>query len=146
MRTAILAALIIALVLMGCGGGTQQSLKEINHDRSYPAAYARVLEAIKVYGAKEQFRIDRFDAEFGTVVGYRNYSSSVYQSTSDAYSSRKTIVMRLTVTPVSDQKTSMNVTFRLADDQRTMTREDEGDLLDCYHTFFSFMESTFPAQ
>jgi hypothetical protein len=146
MRTAAIAMLVSAFVLTGCAGGSKQSLKDINPNRTYPAPFAKVMEAIKVYGAKETFRIDRFDNEFGTVVGYRNYTTSMYQGEMGSESNRKTIVMRLTVTPVSDIQTSLNITFRLADDQRTMTREDEGDLLDCYHTFFSFMEETFPTK
>jgi len=131
------------LFLAGCTSGTRMTLKDINPNRTYKAEQAKVMDAIRIYGAKEAFRIDKFDREAGTVVGYRNYVTGADEM---GASRGKVIVMHVSLTIASPQETRLNASFRHVEDQGTPTRQDEADLVECYHSFFDLMDASFPTQ
>ena len=129
--------------LSACAPTSTMTLKDINPNRTYKAERAKVMDEVRMYGVKEGFRIDKFDREAGTVVGYRNYAT---ESGAMGSGGGKTILMRLSVTAPSSQETLVNVSFRHVEDQGTPTRQDEADLVECYHTLFDFMDAAFPAK
>jgi hypothetical protein len=143
MKATAAFSVAILLLLTSCAPGARMTLKDINPNRTYKAEHANVMDAVRLYGAKEAFRIDRFDREGGTVVGYRNYAASPGEMGASA---NKVIVMHLSIKSTSPQETLVNASFRHVEDQGTRTRQDEADLVDCYHTFFDFMDGTFPSQ
>jgi hypothetical protein len=142
-KTASTFSVAALLFLAGCTSGPRMTLKDINPNRTYKGEYSKVMDAIRVYGAKEAFRIDKFDREGGTVVGYRNYTASPDEV---GASRGKVIVMHLSITTASPQETSVNASFRRVEDQGTPTRQDEADLVDCYRSFFDLMDASFPSQ
>jgi hypothetical protein len=143
MKTAAAFSVAILLFIASCEPASRMTLKDINPNRTYKAERSSVVDAVRLFGAKEAFRIDKFDREGGTVVGYRNYAASPGEM---GASGNKVIVMHVSITSASSQETLVNASFRHVEDQGTRTRQDEADILDCYHTFFDYLDGTFPRQ
>lgn len=143
MRTVYVLSVSALFFLSACTPTATMTLKDVNPNRIYRGESSKVLDQARAYGAKEGFRIDKFDPEQGSVIGYKNYAADAGAMRSGGM---RTILMRLKVTASSQLETFVNATFRHVEDQGTPTRQDEADLLECYHTFFEFMDAAFPAK
>jgi hypothetical protein len=136
-----LPLIILIALLSGCAPTGGLRLQDINPARTYNAEYEKVLDTIRMYAIKEGFKLDRFETEFGTIIGHKTFSSGgSRQAGLDAMS--QVIVMKLSVKRQSVQRTDLNAGFTFGGVHMTSTKDDEDILVYNYTSFFDYMNDT----
>jgi len=140
--TNVTAAFIASLLIAtGCASMSRQRLEDVTPNRVYHRPFAEVFEDIKLYSLKEGFRLDRYGEEAGRVIGHKNTSSSSEgRQMSSIGESAMMIVMNLKMRKTSQADTEVIVNFAFENGHVVVSREEESILLDCYATFFDFMQ------
>ena len=135
-------ALTLSLLIMtGCASMNRQRLEDVTPNRVYHRPFAAVFEDVKLFSLKEGFRLDRYGEEAGRVIGHKNTSSSSEgRAMSSIGESAMMIVMNLKMRKMSQQDTEVIVNFSFENGHVVVSREEESILLDCYATFFDFMQ------
>jgi hypothetical protein len=136
-------AFLIASVLLagGCASMSRERLEDIKPNRTYHRTYKDVFESLKMYSLKEGFRLDRYGEEAGRVIGHKSTtSSSESKQMSSIGESATLVVMNVKLRKVSAADTEVLVNFSFENGHVVVSREEESILLDCYSTFFSFMQ------
>ena len=134
----LLFPLVLALLLSNCVPSSNVRLQDINPSRTYNAAYDQVLDAIRMYAMKEGFKLDRFETEYGTIIGHKTATSGGRARTeTDAMS--QVIVMKLSVKRQTEQRTDLNASFSYGALRTTQTKEDEQTLVYHYTSFFDYL-------
>jgi hypothetical protein len=135
--------LVIASVLIACGcaSSSRERLEDIKPNRVYHRAYADVFESIQMYSLKEGFRLDRYGADAGRVIGHKLTSSSEEgRHMSTIAETSMMVVMNLKMRRTTGGDTEVVVNFAFENGHVVVSREEESILLDCYSTFFEFMK------
>ncbi len=128
------------MIAGGCASLSRQRLEDVTPNRVYHKPFAEVFEGIKLYSLREGFRLDRYGEEAGRVIGHKNTSSSAEaKQMSTIGETTEMIVMNLKVRRVSGGDTEVLVNFSFENGHVVVSREEESILLDCYSTFFDFM-------
>jgi len=136
--TVLCAALAFAA---GCASTPPQRLADIKPDRVYHKPRAEVFEAIRMYSYKEGFRLDRFGEEAGRIIGHKNTTTtSEGRSMSSIAETAEMVVMVIKLRSLTDTDTEVLVNFAFENGHVVVSREDESILIDCYTTFFGFMD------
>ncbi|HMK38221.1 MAG TPA: hypothetical protein VK569_02695 [Bacteroidota bacterium] len=138
-------ALFIASLLIagGCASMSRQRLEDIKPNRVYHKTYPEVFDAVKMYSLKEGFRLDRYGEEAGRVIGHKNTTSSTEgKQMSSIAETAMMVVMNLKMRKVSGTETEILVNFSFENGHVVVSREEEAILLDCYGTFFDFMQES----
>ena len=136
-------ALFIASLLIagGCASMSRQRLEDIKPNRVYHRPFSEVFEGIKLYSIKEGFRLDRYGEEAGRVIGHKNTTSSPEGRQMSSIGETTTmVVMNLKMRKVAGGDTEVLVNFSFENGHVVVSREEEAILLDCYSTFFDFMQ------
>jgi hypothetical protein len=120
---------------------SRQRLEDIKPNRVYHRPYADVFESVKMYSIKEGFKLDRYGEEAGRVIGHKNTTSSGEgRQMSSIGGSTTMVVMNLKMRKVAGGDTEVLVNFSFENGHVVVSREEESILLDCYSTFFDFMQ------
>lgn len=131
-----------ALIAAGCASSSKQRLEDIVPNRVYHKPYADVFEDVKMYSLKEGFRLDRYGEEAGRVIGHKNTSSSPEARQMSSIGQTTTmVVMILKLRKLSGGDTEVIVNFSFENGHVVVSREEESILLDCYYTFFDYMQN-----
>jgi hypothetical protein len=136
-------AFIIASVLLagGCASMSRERLEDIKPNRTYHRQYKDVFESLKMYSMKEGFRLDRYGEEAGRVIGHKSTTSSAESKQMSSIGESGTlVVMNVKLRKVSTADTEILVNFSFENGHVVVSREEESILLDCYATFFDFMQ------
>lgn len=136
-------AFLIASLLIagGCASTSPQRLEDITPNRVYHRPYADVFESVKVYSLKEGFTLDRYGVEAGRVIGHKNTTSSAEARPMSSIAETTTmVVMNLKLRKIAGGDTEVLVNFSFENGHVVVSREEEWILLDCYSTFFDFMQ------
>jgi hypothetical protein len=129
------------LVAGGCASMSRQRLEDIKPNRVYHRPYTDVFESVKMYSIKEGFKLDRYGEEAGRVIGHKNTTSSGEgRQMSSIGESTTMVVMNLKMRKVAERDTEVLVNFSFENGHVVVSREEESILLDCYGTFFDFMQ------
>jgi len=132
------------LLMAGCALSSRQSLVDINPVRTYRASISDLFEAVKSYSLREDFHLDRFGEEAGRVIGHKNTSSSSMRSREFSLATTAMmIIMNLKFSRVSEVETEITATFVFETGHGIVTREEEIMLLECYSSFFEFLDDRF---
>ena len=136
-------AFIIASVLVaaGCASSSKQTLEDIVPNRVYHRPYTDVFENVKMYSLKEGFRLDRYGEEAGRIIGHKNTTSSPEARQMSSIGQTTTmVVMTLKLRKLVGGDTEVIVNFSFENGHVVVSREEESILLDCYYTFFDYMQ------
>lgn len=133
--------LCLALVLSNCAPSSSLRLSDIIPARTYNAAYDQVLDAIRMYAIKEGFKLDRFETEYGTIIGHKTDTSGGARRTGTDPMSQ-IIVMKLSVKKQAAQRTNLNASFSFGGVHTTQTKDDEDILISNYTSFFEYLNDT----
>ena len=129
------------LIAGGCASMSRQRLEDIKPNRVYHRPYADIFESVKLYSLKEGFTLDRYGEEAGRVIGHKNTTSSgAAKQMSSIGETATMVVMNLKMRKVAGGDTEVLVNFSFENGHVVVSREEESILLDCYSTFFGFME------
>jgi hypothetical protein len=129
------------LIAAGCASSSNQRLEDVVPNRVYHRAYADVFEDVKMYSLKEGFRLDRYGEEAGRVIGHKNTSSSPEARQMSSIGQTTTmVVMTLKLRKLVGGDTEVVVNFSFENGHVVVSREEESILLDCYFTFFDYMQ------
>ncbi len=129
------------LVAGGCASMSRQRLEDITPNRVYHRPYADVFESVKMYSLKEGFKLDRYGEDAGRVIGHKNTTSSGESRQMSSIGETATmVVMNLKMRKVAGGDTEVLVNFSFENGHVVVSREEESILLDCYSTFFDFMQ------
>ena len=120
---------------------SRQRLEDINPDRVYHRPFDEVFEAIRLYSLKEDFTLDRYGSEAGRVIGHKTTTTSAVPSQMSSIGKTTTmVVMNLKMRKAAAGETEVLVNFSFENGHVVVSREEESMLLDCYSTFFEFMQ------
>ncbi len=133
--------LCLALVITNCVPSSNVRLQDINPVRTYNAAYDQVLDAIRMYAIKEGYKLDRFETEYGTVIGHKTDTSGGARRTGTDPMSQ-VIVMKLSVKRQTAQRTDLNASFSFGSVQTTQTKDDEDILVYNYTSLFDYLNDS----
>ena len=135
MKTPSTAILLGVLILSGCSMAPSLTLKDIQPTRVFHLTRAEAFDAVRFFGIKESFRVDRVDEENGQILGH-----SVYQArpTSEA---NKLIVMNVRISAVDAEQSQVNASFGFSSVGDALTREEESILVSHYQNLFDLLES-----
>jgi hypothetical protein len=129
------------LIAGGCASMSRQRLEDITPNRVYHRPYTDVFESVKMYSLKEGFKLDRYGEEAGRVIGHKNTTSSgEAKQMSSIAETAMMVVMNLKMRKVAGGDTEVLVNFSFENGHVVVSREEESILLDCYSTFFDFMQ------
>jgi len=129
------------LLAAGCGSTSSQRIGDIRPNRVYHRPRAEVFEAIRMYSYKEGFRLDRFGEEAGRIIGHKNTTTTSEQKPmSSIAETAEMVVMVVKLRSVSEKETELLVNFAFENGHVVVSREDESVLLDCYTTFFDYLD------
>ncbi len=136
-------ALFIASLLIagGCASTSRQRLEDITPNRVYHRPYSEVFDNVKLYSLKEGFKLDRYGEDAGRIIGHKNTTSSgAGHQLSSIGETTTMVVMNLKMRKVASGDTEVLVNFSFENGHVVVSREEESILLDCYSTFFDFMQ------
>ena len=132
---------VTLLVAGGCASMSRQRLEDISPNRVYHRPYADVFESVKMYSLKEGFKLDRYGEDAGRVIGHKNTTSAGENWQMSSIGETATmVVMNLKMRKVAGGDTEVLVNFSFENGHVVVSREEESILLDCYSTFFDFMQ------
>jgi hypothetical protein len=141
MTNATAAFFASLLIASGCASMSRQRIEDITPNRVYHRPFTEVFEDIKLYSFKEGFRLDRYGEEAGRVIGHKNTtSSSEGRQMSTIGETAMMVVMNLKMRRMTQGDTEVIVNFSFENGHVVVSREEESILLDCYSTFFDFMQ------
>lgn len=144
MTKATIGVIILMAVMQGCSSTSRESLSDVNPTRQYRAGVHDIFEAIRAFSLKDEFRLDRFGEEAGRIIGHKNAQSSSRQGREfSVATTAMMIVMNVKAKRLSDTETEIVVNFAFESGHGTVTREEEGMLLDCYSTFLNTLDGQF---
>jgi hypothetical protein len=130
--------LFLALLFLSCSTTPTMRLQDVNPARTYTAAYDNVLDAIRMYAIKEGFKLDRFETEYGTIIGHKTDTSGGSRRVgSDPMS--QVIVMKLSVKKQTAERTDLTAGFSFGGVHTTQTKDDEDVLVSNYTSLFDFL-------
>ncbi|MBP1648285.1 MAG: hypothetical protein H6Q30_1730 [Bacteroidetes bacterium] len=132
-----LPTLLFSLILLGCTSSPSVRLQDINPTRSYNTGYDQVLDAIRMFAVREGYKLDRFETEYGTIIGHKTDSGGSRRTGMDAMS--QVIVMKLSVKRQTAQRTDLNASFSFGGVHTTSTKEDEDILVYNYTSLFDYL-------
>jgi hypothetical protein len=136
-----LFSLCLALVFSQCAPSSNIRLADINPTRTYNVGYDQVLDAIRMYAIKERFKLDRFETEYGTIIGHKtDTSGGAGRTGADAMS--QVIVMKLSVKRHTAQRTDLTAAFSFGGVHTTQTKDDEDILVYNYTSLFDFLNDS----
>ena len=131
------------VVMAGCGLPAHESLDQINPVRSYHADLASVMQAARSFSLKEGFKIERFEQDYGRVMGFkRTIGRGLDQTVRNP--ENRLIVMDLKLKRISENETNLTASFTFGDGQTVTTRDEERLLVECYHSLFEHLEKNLP--
>jgi hypothetical protein len=129
------------LIAGGCASMSRQRLEDIKPNRVYHKPFADVSQAIRLYSLKEGFRLDRYGEDAGRIIGHKNTTSSPEGRQMSSIGETTTmVVMNLKMRRLTPEDTEILVNFAFENGHVVVSREEESILLDCYSTFFDFMQ------
>lgn len=135
---------IVPLFLIaGCAMPARESLDKINPTRDYRTDLATVMQAARSFSLKEGFKIERFEQDYGRVMGSKRTIGRGLDNTSMNPDSRM-IVMDLKLKRTSEKETHLTASFTFGDGQSVATRDEERLLIECYHSLFELLDQTLP--
>ena len=144
MTKAMLGVIILMAALPGCSTGSRETLSDVNPTRVYRSGVHDVFEAIRAYSLREEFRLDRFGEEAARIIGHKNAQSSSRQGREFSIATTAMmIVMNVKAKRLSPEETELVVNFSFETGHGTVTREEEGMLMECYTSFFSALDGQF---
>jgi hypothetical protein len=100
-----------------------------------------VLDAIRMYAIKEGYKLDRFETEYGTIIGHKtDTSGGARRAGSDPMS--QVLVMKLSVKKQTAQRTDLTASFSFGGVQTTQTKDDEDTLVYSYTSLFEYIDGS----
>lgn len=133
--------IFLCLLLLSCAPSNTLRLQDVNPSRTYNAAYDQVLDAIRMYAHKEGFKLDRFETEYGTIIGHKtDTEGGRARAGSDPMS--KVLVMKLSVKRQTALRTDVNSSFAFGGVQTTQTKDDEDILVTNYTMLFDYLNES----
>lgn len=136
-----LYSLLLPLLFVGCAPSSNLRLQDVNPTRTYSAAYDQVLDAVRMYAIKEAFKLDRFETEYGTIIGHKTDTGSG-RARFGADPMSQIIVMKLSVKRQAAQRTDVNASFSFGGLHTTQTKEDEDILVTNYTSLFDYLNDS----
>ncbi len=132
--------LVGTLGLLGCSSSPGAKLQEVNPVRTYSARYDQVLQAIRGYALQEGITLDRFEQDYGTVIGHKEYSPDGEKGggTDDR---RKVMLMKLSVERQGAKQTALNASFSFGSAPANLPEDDEEILVASYSTLFQYLNN-----
>jgi hypothetical protein len=136
--TLFIASILIAC---GCASSSRERLEDIKPNRVYHRPYPEVFETLQMYSFKEGFKLDRAGEEAGRIIGHKLTSSSDQgRGMSSIGQTSMMVVMIVKMKRMAEGDTEVVVNFSFENGHVVVSREEESILLDCYATFFNYMQ------
>ncbi len=138
MRTSA-AALLLSLLLFGCSSQPQKSLADIATTRVYAADKQQVFDAVRLHCVKEDFKVDRFEQESGSIITHKVYGEGGLKADYFGPADRL-IVMHVRVREIAPGRTETVTSFTYGKGKVVASREDESILMDNYNALFATLD------
>jgi hypothetical protein len=136
-----LSGLFLLLLMSGCAPTNSVRLQDINPARSYNAPYEEMLDAIRMFAIREGYKLDRFETEYGTIIGHKtDTSGGARRVGTDPMS--QVMVMKLSVKRHAAQRTDITAAFSFGGVHTTQTKDDEDILASCYTSLFTYLDDS----
>jgi hypothetical protein len=121
-----------ALVIAGCATGPQVTLDQIQPHHVVAGDKSSLMNAVRMFAMREQYKISSFEEETGRVVAFRNVSLSRQDES-------RRIIMHLSIVPGSGNSCELDARFAFGDSPGTLTKEEENILVGCYTALYDHL-------
>ncbi len=135
-----LTTLLLSVLLLGCSSQPQRTLSDVASTRVYAADKQQVFDAVRLHCVKEDFKVDRFEQESGSIISHKLYGESGLKSEYGGDADRL-IVMHVRIRELAPGRTETVTSFTYGKGKVAANREDESILLDNYSALFSTLDS-----
>ena len=132
MSRAVVALFAVFLALPGCATGPQLTLEQVPTHSVIPSEKSSVMDAVRMFAIKEDFRITSFEEETGRIIGFRNVILSRQNET-------RRIIMHLTIVAAPGNQCELTARFVFGDSPVSRTKEEENILVGCYTSLFDHL-------
>ncbi|HTP12305.1 MAG TPA: hypothetical protein VMM37_01705 [Bacteroidota bacterium] len=123
------------VVLCGCAPTTPSvSLQDVKTSRVYSVERSKLIEAMRMYCTRYDFKLTGIEAETGRVRGYKRMETLREGET-------RTILMLVYVIAQPDGKSRVEAKFVYDKLEGTPTRQEESQLVDSYTSLFKYLDS-----
>ena len=127
-----LLVLAFLLTLAGCATTERIPLSQLQTKRMFKLDRTTVLETVRLFALREEFRISSFEESTGRVIGHKKMQTRAGET-------GKTIVMNLRVNDLEPKVTEVDARFAYYEHQGEMSKDDESMLVDCYVMLFGIL-------
>lgn len=121
-----------SVTLAGCAAGPQMSLDQVQAHHVVAGDKTSLMDAVRMFAVREQYKITSFEEESGRVVAYRNVSLA-------RQAESRQIIMRLSFVTASANTCEVDARFVFGDSPGTLTKEEENLLVGCYTTLYDHL-------
>jgi hypothetical protein len=141
MKLLLCVTVLCVTALSSCGLPPKMTLEDIDPVRVYNTDKKALYDLVRMFGTKENYKIERFEMESGSIKGHK-----VLQARNDTRGplgvtgERLHLVMNLKFESVSPTVTKLTASFAYVEYYGTHSSEDEGILVSEYTNFFSYLD------
>jgi hypothetical protein len=132
MRRTFVFACACSLMIAGCATGPQLTLDQIQPHHVVAGDKSSLMNAVRMFAMREQYKISSFEEETGRVVAFRNVSLGRQDES-------RRIIMHLSIVPASPNSCELDARFAFGDSPGTLTREEENILVGCYTALYDHL-------
>jgi hypothetical protein len=134
MRKALLSFLLALLTLAGCAAGARIPLDQIQTRRTIAAEKAVLMDRVRIYAMKEQFKISSLDEVTGRIHGSRD-------QTGVGREGMRALFMQVSIVPTTPAACEVTVHFIFSGIPTPVDRNEESILVECYTAIFEALEA-----
>jgi hypothetical protein len=134
---------VAAFALAGCGLPPKMTLSDINPVRVYDTEKQPIFDQVRMYSQREDFRLERFEIESGSIIGHKRVLMSVQSLPGVEPAPTRQLIMHLRLKTLGPGKTEVNASFTFGDYRGTFSSEDENILVGQYLNLFATLDEAF---
>jgi hypothetical protein len=128
--------LLVVIVGVGCGTGRPPSLSEVQTWRMFAANKSSIFESIRLFAAKEGFKLLRFDEEAGRILGHASVADTVEHRS-------RVIMMAMAVTQMDSVRCVVDARFNFANEKERNDAHSKRMLSAYYDLLFEHLSAQF---
>lgn len=134
MHKALLPSLLALLTIAGCAAGARIPLDQIQTRRTIAAGKAVLMDRVRIYAMKEQFKISSLEEETGRIHGSRD-------QTGVGREGMRALFMQVSIVPTAPAACDVTVRFIFSGIPTPVDRNEESILVECYTGIFEALEA-----
>jgi hypothetical protein len=126
----------MVIVSVGCGTGRTASLSEVQTWRMFDADKSSIFESIRLFAAKEGFKLLRFDEEPGRILGHTSVADTVEHRS-------RVIMMAMAITQMDSVRCVVDARFNFANEKEHYDARSKRMLSAYYDSLFKHLSAQF---